>query len=85
MTFGWVEPPDPLIPHMRHLRVSPCLLQRALAPKTGVSIGFAHMKIIIANRAYSSWSMRGWLAAKLSGLPFTTDIMPMDTPEWKSG
>jgi glutathione S-transferase len=43
------------------------------------------MKIIIANRAYSSWSMRGWLAAKLSGLPFTTDIMPMDTPEWKSG
>jgi glutathione S-transferase len=43
------------------------------------------MKIIIANRAYSSWSMRGWLAAKLSGLPFTTQIVPMDTPEWKSG
>jgi glutathione S-transferase len=43
------------------------------------------MKIIIANRAYSSWSMRGWLAAKLSGLPFTCEIVPMDTPEWKSG
>ena len=43
------------------------------------------MKIIIANRAYSSWSLRGWLAARQSGLPFTTQIVPMDTPEWKSG
>jgi glutathione S-transferase len=40
------------------------------------------MKLIIANRAYSSWSLRGWLAAKLSGLPFTTQLVPMDTPEW---
>jgi len=43
------------------------------------------MKLIIANRAYSSWSLRGWLAAKLSGLPFTTEVVPMDTPEWDSG
>ena len=43
------------------------------------------MKIIIANRAYSSWSLRGWLAAKQSGLPFTCTVIPMDTPEWKSG
>ncbi|GGE10770.1 glutathione S-transferase [Polymorphobacter glacialis] len=43
------------------------------------------MKIIIGNRAYSSWSMRGWLAAKLSGLPFETVIIPMDTPAWTSG
>jgi glutathione S-transferase len=43
------------------------------------------MKMIIGNRAYSSWSLRGWLAAKQSGLPFETIIVPMDTPEWKSG
>jgi glutathione S-transferase len=43
------------------------------------------MKIIIGNRSYSSWSMRGWLAAKLSGLPFETVLVAMDTPEWKSG
>ena len=43
------------------------------------------MKIIIANRTYSSWSLRGWLAAKQSGLPFETTLIPMDTPEWKSG
>lgn len=40
------------------------------------------MKLLIANRAYSSWSLRGWLAAKLSMLPFTCDVVPMDTPEW---
>ncbi len=43
------------------------------------------MKLIIANRAYSSWSLRGWLAAKLSGLPFSTEVIPLDTPDWDSG
>ncbi len=43
------------------------------------------MRLIIGNKAYSSWSLRGWLAAKLSGLPFTTSVVPMDTPEWMSG
>ncbi|WP_310495942.1 glutathione S-transferase [Sandarakinorhabdus sp.] len=43
------------------------------------------MKVIIGNRSYSSWSLRGWLAAKQSGLPFETILVPMDTPEWKSG
>ena len=42
------------------------------------------MKLIIANRAYSSWSLRGWLAARLSGLPFTTEVVPMDTAEWQA-
>lgn len=46
------------------------------------------MKLIIGNKAYSSWSLRGWLAAKQSGLPFAEVVMPMFTPEWdgrKSG
>ncbi len=43
------------------------------------------MKLIIGNRAYSSWSLRGWLAAKLSGLPFTCEVVAMDTPEWICG
>ncbi|KPF60364.1 hypothetical protein IP88_15955 [alpha proteobacterium AAP81b] len=43
------------------------------------------MKLIIGNRAFSSWSLRGWLAAKQSGLPFDTELVPMDTPEWLSG
>jgi glutathione S-transferase len=43
------------------------------------------MKIIIGNRAYSSWSLRGWLAAKQSLLPFETELRVMDSPEWLSG
>ena len=43
------------------------------------------MKLIIGNRTYSSWSLRGWLAAKQSLLPFETDLRVMDSPEWLSG
>lgn len=43
------------------------------------------MKIIIGNRTYSSWSMRGWLAARQSLLPFETELRVMDSPEWISG
>lgn len=39
--------------------------------------------IYIGNKTYSSWSLRGWLACKLTGLPFREEIHPMDTPEWK--
>ncbi|MEK6637916.1 MAG: glutathione S-transferase family protein, partial [Pseudomonadota bacterium] len=28
------------------------------------------LKLIIGNKAYSSWSLRGWLACKQSGLAF---------------
>ncbi len=40
------------------------------------------LRLIIANRLYSSWSLRGWLAAKLSGLPFETERLIFDTPEF---
>ena len=40
------------------------------------------MKLIIGNKAYSSWSMRGWLAAKQSGLPFEELVIPMFGEEW---
>ena len=43
------------------------------------------MKLIIGNRTYSSWSLRGWLACQQSALPFDTEVIPMDTPEWQSG
>jgi len=40
------------------------------------------MQLIIGNRAYSSWSLRGWLAAKHSGLPFDTLVLPMYDANW---
>ena len=39
-------------------------------------------KLIIGNRAYSSWSMRGWLAAKQSGEEFEEYVVPLFDAEW---
>ena len=40
------------------------------------------LKLIIGNKAYSSWSLRGWLAVKQSGLPFEEITVPMFDAEW---
>ncbi len=40
------------------------------------------MKIYIGNKNYSSWSLRGWLAVRLSRLPFEEEVIPLDTPEF---
>jgi len=40
------------------------------------------MKLIIGNKAYSSWSLRGWLAAKQSGLHFEEITIPLYGEEW---
>jgi len=40
------------------------------------------MKLIIGNKAYSSWSLRGWLAAKQSGLAFEEVVVPMYDADW---
>ncbi len=40
------------------------------------------MKLIIGNRSYSSWSLRGWLAAKQSGLSFETQVVPLYGAGW---
>ena len=41
------------------------------------------LKLIIGNRAYSSWSMRGWLALKQSGEEFEELVVPMFDDEWE--
>jgi glutathione S-transferase len=40
------------------------------------------LNLIIGNKAYSSWSLRGWLAARQSGLPFTQTLVPMFDADW---
>jgi glutathione S-transferase len=40
------------------------------------------LKLIIGNKAYSSWSMRGWLAVKQSGLPFEEMTVPLFDADW---
>jgi glutathione S-transferase len=40
------------------------------------------LKLIIGNKAYSSWSLRGWLAVRQSGLAFEEITVPMFDEEW---
>ena len=42
----------------------------------------AMLKLIIGNKAYSSWSMRGWLAVRQSGLPFEEIVVPLYDADW---
>lgn len=42
------------------------------------------MKIVLGNKRYSSWSLRGWLALKQSGQDFEEHVIPMDGEEWRA-
>ncbi len=42
------------------------------------------MKLIIGNKNYSSWSLRGWLAAKQSGLAFEEITIPLYGDDWEA-
>jgi glutathione S-transferase len=41
------------------------------------------LKLIIGNKAYSSWSLRGWLAVKQSGLAFEEITVPLFDEAWE--
>lgn len=40
------------------------------------------LKLFIGNKAYSSWSLRGWLAVKQSGLDFNEIVVPLYDEDW---
>ena len=40
----------------------------------------AEFTIYIGNKNYSSWSLRGWLALKQAGAPFTEVLIPLREP-----
>lgn len=39
------------------------------------------MKLVIGNTNYSSWSLRGWLAARAAGLSFEEILIDLDAPD----
>ncbi|MEO8756805.1 MAG: glutathione S-transferase family protein [Devosia sp.] len=41
------------------------------------------MKLIIANRNYSSWSLRAWLVLKQFGIPFDEELALLSGDGWK--
>ena len=40
--------------------------------------------LILGNKAYSSWSLRGWLLLKRSGATFEELVVPLDRPGFKA-
>jgi glutathione S-transferase len=40
------------------------------------------LRLFIGNKVYSSWSLRGWLAVKQSGLPFEEIVAPLYDDDW---
>ena len=42
------------------------------------------LKLIIGNKVYSSWSLRGWLAVRQSGLQFEEVLVPLYDEHWET-
>ena len=40
------------------------------------------MKLLIANKGYSSWSQRPWLVLKHFGIPFEETVQPLYVEGW---
>ncbi|HEX7110496.1 MAG TPA: glutathione S-transferase family protein [Aestuariivirga sp.] len=43
----------------------------------------AKLNLVIANKNYSSWSLRPWMALTMAGLPFDESMILLDTPTTK--
>jgi glutathione S-transferase len=41
----------------------------------------ADFTLVIGNKNYSSWSLRGWLVARIAGIEFEEIVVPLDLPE----
>lgn len=41
------------------------------------------LTLVIGNRTYSSWSLRGWLVMALSGLDFAEQVVWLDAPNYR--
>lgn len=42
----------------------------------------AEFTLYLGNKAYSSWSLRGWLACKIAGIAFEEVVHDMAAPDW---
>jgi glutathione S-transferase len=41
----------------------------------------AEFTLVIGNKNYSSWSLRGWLMARIAAIEFEEVVIPLDLPE----
>lgn len=43
------------------------------------------LTLVLGDRTYSSWSLRGWLFMAQSGLPFEEEMFWLDSPDYRDG
>ncbi len=73
--------PVPRVPSVQsRQRMDERLLPKGKARSGGKKVDT--MKLIIGNKNYSSWSLRGWLAVKQSGLHFDEILVNIGGEEW---
>ncbi|KAA5606981.1 glutathione S-transferase family protein [Roseospira marina] len=39
------------------------------------------LTLVLGNKAYSSWSLRPWLALRVAGIPFHEEVIALDQPD----
>ena len=49
-----------------------------------ISEPMVSLELLIANKAYSSWSMRPWMLLEQFGIPFEEIVVPLDQPDSKA-
>src|SRR5438477_10765749 len=54
--------------------------RRGAGAAVGGTAKMAKATLTISSKNYSSWSLRGWLLAKFSGLEFEEKIVPPEDP-----
>lgn len=42
------------------------------------------LQLVIANKNYSSWSFRPWIALKAAGIPFEEEVISLNAPDFKA-
>src|SRR5688572_5922346 len=42
------------------------------------------MKLVIANKNYSTWSLRPWLLMRHAGIPFEEELIDFNAPDFKT-
>ncbi len=55
----------------------PAAKAATIAPATSATL-------TITSKNYSSWSLRGWLLTRFSGLPFAENVLPPDDPDTRA-
>src|SRR5271157_4014885 len=69
---------------MRHSRLDSLRTPVDQSRATWIGMRAMPVKLIVANKAYSSWSLRPWILLTHFKIPFEEVVIPMDRPETRA-